>query len=143
MKLRKFLTLFVLLTGTFFLLSNQDVKAQPGGEFCQSTGNWCRDDCWAAYYASTSPTALNELGRCLASCEANQYACYSANAWQSWLQEFDFNITDDTFLILNEPDPSCAFFPDMLAGCSGYPTAEEIDVCVIMIQQEQAKFRCP
>lgn len=143
MQLRKFLTLFVLSTGAFFVLSNQDVKAQPGGEFCLSTGNWCRQDCWDAYYASTSPNSLTELSRCLASCDANQQACYSANAWQSWLQEFDYDITDDIFLILNEPDPMCAVFPETLAGCGGLPTAEEIEVCVIMTQQEQAKFRCP
>ncbi len=143
MKLRKLLTLVVLSTGAFFVLSNHGVKAQPGGEFCQSTGNWCRADCWAAYYASISPTALADLERCLASCEARQYACYSANAWQSWLQEFDYNITDDTFLILNEPDPICAFFPDVLVGCGSLPTAGEVEACVIMAQQEQAKFRCP
>jgi hypothetical protein len=144
MKLRKFLPLFVLSTGAFFVLSNQDVKAQPGGTFCQSTGTWCRTDCVDAYTAnSNSPTAGAELARCWISCDTNQYACYSANAWQSWLQEFDYNITDDTFLILNEPSPYCGNFPDMLVSCGGLPTAEEIEVCALMVQQEQAKFNCP
>lgn len=49
--------------------------------------------------------------------------------WQSWLQEFDFDITDDTFLILNEPNPMCAFFPEILVDCGSLPTAEEIEVC--------------
>ena len=140
LKLRKLLTLFVLSIGAFFVLSNQAVKAQPGGTFCQSTFNWCVNDCQTAYATSQN---LPELLRCGGSCYANQYACYSADAWQSWLQEFDYDITDDTFLILNEPSPYCGNFPDMLVSCGGLPTAEEIEVCVIMVQQEQAKFRCP
>lgn len=141
MKLRKLLTLFVLSTGAFFVLSNQHVKAD--GTFCLSTGNWCNQDCWAAYYASNSPTSLAELERCFASCATNQYACYSAFAWQSWLLEFDNNITDDFFLIDNGPDPICGNYPEMLVGCGNLPTAEEIEVCTLMLMQEQAKFGCP
>ena len=145
MKLRKFLTLFVLSTGAFFVLSNQDVKAQPGGEFCLSTGNWCRADCEAAFWDLNHPNHwdLAELDRCKASCTANQYACYSANAWQSWLEEFDFDITNDTFLIINEPDPMCAFFPEMLLDCGSLPTAGDVEACVIMIQWQQAELNCP
>lgn len=139
MKLRKFLTLFLLSTGAFFVLSNQNVKAQ-GGTFCQSTGTWCRTDCVVADIAHPNSP---ELQRCWASCDTNQYACYSANAWQSWLQEFDYNITDDFFVILNEPSPYCGNYPDMLVDCGSRPTAEEIEVCMIMVQQEQAKFHCP
>jgi len=140
MKLRKFLTLFVLSTGAFFVLSNQDVKAQPGGEFCQSTGNWCRNDCDAAYAVHHNAP---ERDRCKAICTANQYACYSANAWLSWLEEFDFDITNDTFLIINEPDPMCAFFPEMLLDCGSLPTAGDVEACVIMIQWQQAELNCP
>jgi hypothetical protein len=144
MKLRrlifKFLTLFVLSTGAFFVLSNHDVRAQPGGEFCLSTGNWCRADCDAAYAVDGDAPKRD---RCKASCTANQYACYSANAWQSWLQEFDFDITDDTFLIINEPDPMCAFFPEMLLDCGSLPTAGDIEACVMGIQWLQAEFNCP
>src|SRR5687767_10928694 len=118
MKLRILLTLLVLSAGAFFALSNQNVKAQ-GGTFCQSTGTWCRTDCVEADIANPNSA---ELQRCWTSCDANQYACYSANAWQSWLQEFDYDITDDTFLILNEPSPYCGNYPDMLVSCGGLPT---------------------
>jgi len=138
MKLRKFLTLFLLSTGAFFVLSNQNVKAQ-GGTFCQSTGNWCRSDCMTAYDQSQN---FAEVLRCTSSCYANQNACYSANAWQNWLLQVDLNI-GDTFLILNEPSPYCGNYPDMLVDCGSRPTAEEIEVCVLMVQQEQAHFHCP
>ena len=72
----------------------------------------------------------------------DQYACYSANAWQSCLLQVDLNI-GDTFLILNEPDPICGNYPDMLVGCGSLPTADEINACVAEVQAEQAKFRCP
>jgi hypothetical protein len=145
MKLRKFLTLFLLSTGAFFVLSNQNVKAQPGGTFCQSTYNWGIDDCATAYVTCCTPKTNSwpEYVRCCSSADANRSACYSANAWQSWLQEFDYNITDDFFVILNEPSPYCGNYPDMLVGCGSLPTAEEIESCVLMVQQEQAKFHCP
>ena len=138
MKLRKFLTLFLLSTGAFFVLSNQNVKAQ-GGSFCQSTFNWCAADCQTAYNTSQN---FPDLLRCGGSCYANQSGCYSANAWQNWLLQVDLNI-GDTFLILNEPSPYCGNYPDMLVGCGSLPTAEEIEACVLMVQQEQARFHCP
>ena len=140
----KFLVLFLLSVG-FFAFSNQDVKAQPGGTFCLSTGNWCKDDCAARYTDPNDPMYMNfaEYDRCWSSCDADMYACYSENAWQEWLIQYNGNIDDDPLMILNEPDPTCGMYPDMLAGCDGLPTAEEIEACVSMIQAEQAKFRCP
>jgi hypothetical protein len=70
-------------------------------------------------------------------------SCISADRWQHWLQEFDFNITDDFFVILNEPSPYCGNYPDDLVSCGNLPTAEEIEACTLMVQQEQAKFHCP
>jgi hypothetical protein len=70
-------------------------------------------------------------------------SCISADRWQHWLQEFDFNITDDFFVILNEPSPYCGNYPDELVSCGNLPTAEEIEACTLMVQQEQAKFHCP
>jgi hypothetical protein len=156
MKLRRsmfrFLVLSVFVAGAFSALSVAEVKAQPGGTFCQSTYNWCLDDCAVPLnlvinnQSSTQAevdAAWKAYWKCNSKCGSTQLACFSENAWQSWLQQFDYNITDDFFLIQNGPDPICAMFPQMIMDCGNLESAEDIEACVMMIQQEQAKYRCP
>lgn len=141
MKLRKFLTLFLLSTGAFFVLSNQTVKADTP---CVIQYSDCTAACATAFSTFGNPHFLNygEYQRCVASCLTSELACYSYNGWQNWLQQVNLNIGDN-FLILNEPNPMCAYYPDQLVSCGSLPTAEEIEACMLMVQQEQARDHCP
>jgi hypothetical protein len=152
--MRRFLALSILAVGVFSVLSVQEAKAQPGGTFCQSTFNWCVDDCVTAYNAVINRTnpppttaeqqaAFLELLRCGGQCYAGQTACYSENAWQSWLVQYNENINSNPEMIIEGPDPICGMFPQMILDCGSGETAEDIEACVMMIQQEQAKFHCP
>lgn len=141
MKLRKFLTLILLSTGAFFVLSNQNVTAQ--GNACVSVRTQCQSGCTQNWQQSSqTPWDYETYGRCWASCIAYHEACYSAVQWQNWLWQVNLNIGDN-FLILNEPNPMCAYYPDMLVNCGSLPTAEEIEACMLMVQQEQARDNCP
>lgn len=142
MKLRKFLTLFLLSTGAFFVLSSQNVKAD--GTMCVISGTWCQSSCDEAYNACQ--TSLAQYRACQASCTTNQEGCFShhrwISAWESWLWEVNLNIGDN-FLILNEPNPICATYPDALVNCGSYEEATEIEACMLMVMQEQAHNNCP
>jgi len=79
--------------------------------------------------------------RCHAKCLSEEFSCISADAWSAWEPPTD--IWGNDFELLNEPSPICAIFPGMLFDCGNGATAEEIEACVMGIQQEQAKFHCP
>lgn len=159
MKLRgsmfRFLVLSVFAAGAFSFLSVQNAKAD--GWFCwidwdyrNAVCNTQYDTCVAACTVDyCTPCQQSEINVCLQARErcyrgndAKQQSCYSADAWQSWLYQVDLNIGDN-FRILDEPNPACANYPGALDNCAGLPTAEEIDACVMMIQQEQARDHCP
>ena len=146
MKLRRlifrFLALFVLSTGAFFVLSDQNVKAN--GTFCQSTRTWCYSDCDTAYWTWGTTATLNPdvWDRCNAVCNTNELGCLSAVAWDDWLYFVNLNIGEN-FLIVNEPNPICATYPDALVNCGSYETAVEVEACMLMVQQEQAHNNCP
>lgn len=145
MKLRrlvfKFFALFVLSAGAFFVLSIQDVKAD--GTFCVTGRTWCGADCMDQLAIDSNQGRYN---RCIASCNTNQQACFSAHAWisawESWLMQVNLNIGDN-FLILNEPNPICAYYPDQLVSCGSLETAIDVEVCMLMVMQEQAHNNCP
>jgi hypothetical protein len=135
----KFLALLLLSMG-FFVLVDQDVNAQQSCEMDYEVNNgYCSEQCAGI----TNFDAWQQCTqRCYASADATLDACYASSAWQDWLLSVDLNI-GDTFRILNEPDPSCAYYPDALFNCGALPTAGEIEACVMIIHQEQAKFHCP
>ena len=146
----RFLVLSVFAAGAFSVLSVQDAKAD--GWFCHTDWDYrnavcninvstCITACGAC--TSTQAAACNDaLSRCYASNDIKEQGCYSADAWHSFLLQVDLNIGDN-FRILDEPDPICASYPDMLFDCGNLGTAEEIEACAMMVQQEQAKFHCP
>ena len=157
MKLRltfRFLVLGVFAAGAFSVLSVQDAKAD--GWFCHTDWDYrnavcntqcqtCIDAAWSSFLPpsqSEIDACENARSRCYASNDVKEQGCYSAGAWQSFLLQVDLNIGDN-FRILDEPDPICASFPDMLFDCGNLGTAEEIEACAMMVQQEQAKYRCP
>ncbi len=154
MKLRltfRFLVLSVLAAGAFSVLSVHNAKAQ-GGTFCQSTYNWCLDDAAVPLNAvindpNSTQQQCNDAWRAYwrsnAACDSTQQGCFSENAWQDWLIQYNGNINSDPEMIQEGPDPICAMYPDIIVGCGSLPTAEEIEACVMMAQQEQAKFHCP
>lgn len=133
-KLMRLLVLFLLSAGAFFALSNQAVKADTS---CLIGYMSCTADC-ESFYPGTP-----EYNRCMDKCLATELACYSYQGWQDWLIQYNGNINNDPAMIDNGPDPICAIYPDIIRGCGDLPTAEEIEVCVIMAQQEQARFHCP
>jgi hypothetical protein len=153
MKLRltfRFLVLSVFAAGAFSVLSVQDAKAD--GWFCHTDWDYRNAVCNTAAQiciAACDPCGVGQadacqakLNACYAGNDAKQQSCYSADAWQSFLLQVDLNIGDN-FRILDEPDPICGSYPDMLFDCGNLETAEEIEACSMMIQQEQARYHCP
>jgi hypothetical protein len=138
----RFLVLGLLAAGAFSVLSVQDVRAD--GWFCEIDNYSCWATCNHKYTDPNDPDYgdYDKWYRCTVVCDVNEQACLSYGAWQSWLIQYNGNI-NDPFMIENGPDPVCAMYPDIIAGCGGLPTAEEIEVCVMMAQQEQARYRCP
>jgi hypothetical protein len=135
----KFLALLLLSMG-FLVLAYQDVNAQQSCDFDYEVNN---GHCWDQCDGVTNFDLWQQCTqRCYASSDATLDACYASSAWQNWLLSVDLNI-GDTFRILDEPDPLCAYYPDVLLNCGALPTAEEIQACVMMAHQEQAKFHCP
>ena len=137
------LVLSVFVATAFAVLSVQDAKAD--GWFCEIDNYSCWATCNQKYNDPMDPDYLDytKWYRCTVVCDVNEQACLSYGAWQSWLIQYNGNINNDPAMIDNGPDPICSMYPDIIAGCGSLPTADEIDSCVIMAQQEQAKFRCP
>ena len=142
MKLRLRFRFLVLSVFTAGVLSFFPAAAEAS---CTGDYSSCRVTCSVEYLYDQNyhpAEAMANWQRCEARCLSGEMSCISANAWQEWLYQVDLNIGDN-FRILDEPNPACAYYPDELFNCGNLETAEEIESCTMMIQQEQARDHCP